>query len=582
MDWSMKNRLYLHLMANREKGFALPLAVLIGLILMVTGITMMMRVQGDQSKVIAQKSRADALRSAEAGVARVRDLLNSVRVMATVDSNCDSGDCWERAEVVTNLSPNLQRDLKELDIATTCADPSRNNEIENKILAPTEEQRAVNPGLSDLASREWFQLEDIFRVYDHDRDGFITREEWPGTDEVFDAIDINRDDKISPDEINDNRYYRVVGYNFTPSSDPNILGWGVLTLEGRSRTSAETDLTKTDIDRDSGDNAASRNRVVVTIPILPSRPLAFTRTTVPALWVSEGAMVSGEDSADFQGDVVNLECDINRNDIKQPTPAANPPYKAQFIDNTIVPFPNLPEPPTSPPPPLGQQNLALTSSETFPRTDEDGAITDTPSTRTINGQSVQVYEYIVDNINLSSGKITITPGKRVVFYVKGNINGAIEHDCSSVSAPTVCKPGNLQIYAYNDRTLLGSAAPEICLKGDQRLEAFIFAPDYSLDKTGTGTFIGAAWGKNWGKNSGCASPDDADNAVAVTQGVEWTELITNLKPSPIALDNAGKNLPQLGKTANWCEEPVPEEGDTPTEPSKCVPTFPTPSPSPSP
>jgi hypothetical protein len=194
-----------------------------------------------------------------------------------------------------------------------------------------------------------------------------------------------------------------------------------------------------------------------------------------------------------------------------------------------------------------------------------------------------VYEYIVDKIELgSSQRITITPGQRVVFYVKGNINGAIEHDCSSVSAPTVCKPGNLQIYAYNDRTLLGSAAPEICLKGDQRLEAFIFAPDYSLDKTGTGTFIGAAWGKNWGKIPGCASPDDADNAVAVTQGVEWTELITNLKPSPIALDNAGKNLPQLGKTANWCEEPVPEEGDTPTEPSKCVPTFPTPSPSPSP
>jgi transaldolase len=43
--------------------------------------------------------------------------------------------------------------------------------------------------------------EDIFRVYDHDGDGFITREEWAGTDAVFDAIDINHDGKISPDEI---------------------------------------------------------------------------------------------------------------------------------------------------------------------------------------------------------------------------------------------------------------------------------------------------------------------------------------------------------------------------------------------
>ncbi|CAO5019748.1 EF-hand domain-containing protein [Microcystis aeruginosa] len=573
----MNNRLYLHLMANREKGFALALALLIGVIIMGTGITVMMRVQGDQSKVIAQKSRADALSSSEAGVARVRDLLNSVRVMATVDSNCDSGDCWERAEVVTNLSPNLQRDLKELDIATTCADPSRNNEIENKILAPTEEQRAVNPGLSDLASREWFQLEDIFRVYDHDRDGFITREEWPGTDEVFDAIDINRDDKISPDEINDNRYYRVVGYNFTPSSDPNILGLGVLTLEGLSRKSAATDLTNIDINRDSGDNAASRNRVVVTIPIKPSLPLAFTRTTVPALWIREGApedegqtgqiTVSNPNysgGAKFQGDVVmsdtteatgfveetgtlrpNLECHINQNNIQQPTPAPNTPYKAQFVG---VPFPNLPPIPTGLP--SGQQNLALNDSlsvaqRTFPRQG------DTPTTRTINGQSVQVYEYIVNNINLSGNdKITITPGQRVVFYVKGNIDGEIEHNCGNV---TGCKPGNLQIYADNG---LGAAPPQICLRvrPNERLEAFIFAPAYSLGKTGNGDFVGAAWGKNWGKISTCASNS---GAVAVTQGVEWTDLIENLKPNPL------NTLPQLDKIANWFEEPMPSPSPSP-------------------
>ena len=43
--------------------------------------------------------------------------------------------------------------------------------------------------------------EDIFPVYDHDGDGFIIREEWAGTDAVFDAIDINHDGRISPDEI---------------------------------------------------------------------------------------------------------------------------------------------------------------------------------------------------------------------------------------------------------------------------------------------------------------------------------------------------------------------------------------------
>lgn len=43
--------------------------------------------------------------------------------------------------------------------------------------------------------------EDIFRVYDLDGDGFITREEWMGADAVFDALDLNKDGKITPEEM---------------------------------------------------------------------------------------------------------------------------------------------------------------------------------------------------------------------------------------------------------------------------------------------------------------------------------------------------------------------------------------------
>ncbi|TRT80622.1 MAG: hypothetical protein EWV83_01625 [Microcystis sp. M_OC_Ca_00000000_S217Cul] len=468
----MNNRLYLHLMANKEKGFALPLAVLIGLILMVTGITMIMRAQGDQSKVIAQKVRADALRSSEVGVARVQDLLNSVRVMARFnsDSNCDTHGCWKNAEVVTDPSNDLQKHLKKLvDAAPSCSNPNDAATLTAKI-----------DELRGLSADRWVDL-------------------------------------------GNNRYYRVVGYDYNPVSRQ-----GVLTLEGRSRKSPEEDLTNIAINRDSDDNAASRNRVVVTIPILDAPPLAFNRTTVPALWISEG---TADDGAKFEGDVVEVvawpECDIKQDKI--PTPSTGtPPYKAQVVG---VFFPNLPETPTGIPS-LGD----LTSSETFPRTGD----TASPS---------GVYEYIVNNINLDEEddeKITITAGYRVFFYVQGNINGAIGHNCG---AKPDCKPGNLQIYAYSE-----SDSAKICLRGDQRLQAFIFAPHYSLGNTGNGNFFGAAWGKNWGKMSGCAS---TSGAVAVTQRVEWTELITNLKPQ----------FPQLGGVDNWCEEPI----DTPAGASECVP-----------
>lgn len=43
--------------------------------------------------------------------------------------------------------------------------------------------------------------DDLLKAYDLDGDGFITREEWMGTDAVFDALDLDQDGKLSPTEI---------------------------------------------------------------------------------------------------------------------------------------------------------------------------------------------------------------------------------------------------------------------------------------------------------------------------------------------------------------------------------------------
>ncbi len=42
---------------------------------------------------------------------------------------------------------------------------------------------------------------DLFMAYDMDGDGYITREEWSGTDAVFDALDGDKDGKITAREI---------------------------------------------------------------------------------------------------------------------------------------------------------------------------------------------------------------------------------------------------------------------------------------------------------------------------------------------------------------------------------------------
>lgn len=44
-------------------------------------------------------------------------------------------------------------------------------------------------------------VRDLFQIFDLDGDGIITREEWAGSTEVFDALDQNGDGQITPDEV---------------------------------------------------------------------------------------------------------------------------------------------------------------------------------------------------------------------------------------------------------------------------------------------------------------------------------------------------------------------------------------------
>jgi Tfp pilus assembly protein PilX len=89
----LKMALLLH---SRESGFAMVIAVSLGLIMILVGLTMTMRSQGDQITASQQKATDQALAAAEKGVAFYQQFLNNNRMLA-VYPNCnidpDTGEC---------------------------------------------------------------------------------------------------------------------------------------------------------------------------------------------------------------------------------------------------------------------------------------------------------------------------------------------------------------------------------------------------------------------------------------------------------------------------------------------------------
>lgn len=492
---------------DKNPGFALPLALMIGLVILTIGIGMIGRTQGDQSKVTAQRIKADSLSVAEVAVTQVQQLIDKNRLLSMYDSTD-----WSDSAVQTALGAAI--DEEQAHGCNNNSDSSRSSTTTQSILR----------NISSIAGANWTDLPN-------------------------------------------NRSYRLVNYDYS-GTEGKIAG-------------VKPDITKayaTLDGRAGADPGLAQSRLEVEIPVISQRdPIFVDNNSIPGLWLAEKATDDltnpvGNDGtytggANFKSNVVMSDrCSypefqhraittfITENRIDTDTG-----YDARFVTEK---FPELPAMPTGLP--ASQQNLSLTSDMTFPR-DGDVALTKqtigyedpNDSANNVDPQDVSVYEYIVTNINLSGGRnITITPGKKVIFYVQGNIrstgDGGIKHDCSSVEEGATCRPTDVQIFAYNTQD---SDSPQICLKGSSRLDAFIFAPDYLIGifapdpvagETGT-DYRGGIWGKSWGKIANCGSNN---SVTAVVQQGQWAWLYKDLKLKPAV------PLPKIGQVRNWREVPI--------------------------
>jgi Tfp pilus assembly protein PilX len=466
----MHPRLKLLLLRGRlsYKGFALPIALGVGLILLLVGVMAIVRSQGQATNTFSQRQAARGLAIAEAAVNRYQNLMQKNPAMMTYCANpssqspCNSGTTW------SNLTASI------LGGSATC------NSSDPRVAA-------VNAAASTTA---WQNL---------------------------DSSDLSKGQ------------YRLVSYTYTPDagvSAPNAPGTGTLIVEGRVSEGAASSAGNA-----NPSTATSRLQIV-----FPIHNGGTSGDPAPGVWITSG----GTGNNQVEGDVLLNDCGVNLNGINVTgsDPVTGQPYTAKY---TNLQFPDLP------PKPAGANNLGTLSGSvnlTLPRVGVD-----TATSKVINGQSVQVYEYLVNSINMSGNStLTITPGQRVTFYLDGDIdsqgNSNVVHSCQDAANNPIpnCKPTDFQIFGY------GGSGSKICVIGNKVIEAFILAPNYTGGVSGAGGgaggIKGSVWLGSWSTGGGCGS--NTSNRV-IQQQARWDEL--GLTP---------KNLPpKLGGGGSWARQIVP-------------------------
>jgi Tfp pilus assembly protein PilX len=472
-----------------DQGFALPIAMGMGLIMLLIAATLIMRSHGDQTTALAQKATNRGLSAAETGITRYQSFINNNRVTATYK------DC----EGTRNSSG-------------TCPDTGSTKSWTNATAVPGISSCSGGSGATAVANNSTVAWQDV-----NSSDSSLGQ-------------------------------YRLVSYVYpapgTTGTVGTAPGTGQLTVEGRvNQTGSGSTATQ-------GVSTAT-TRLQVNIPVLQP---TLSGIPVPGAWITTG----GTGGNTIDGNVLLNDCTVALSsiNIEVTNSVTGQPNSKSY---TSMSFPALPTKPTFITSPknqvLGTINSSTMSGLGATSIDESGGggkggggggggshlkLTLPRSGDTANGSGV--YEYSVTSIDLPNNwELVVTPGQKVKLYLDGGITkgGDIKHDCSGVSG---CKPTDFQIFGY------GPSGTQICMNGNNYIEAFIFAPEYTVGVAGAGGgaggIKGTVWVKNWSNSTGCGS--GTSNTVVV-QNAEWADI--GLTP---------QNLPPtIASASSWKRQESP-------------------------
>ncbi|AIE73048.1 MULTISPECIES: hypothetical protein [unclassified Synechocystis] len=495
-------------------GFVMPMVIMVGLVLTVIGIVILQRSMFQQNDSTNKAATSQAQNAAEAGVARITNLLNEPqrRFLATLPA------C---------------RDLPLRTAGQTCSDVSTGTGT----VVPNWQN------LTETQIRNWSGSDIACKLID---DALLTDVR---------AISNSSDWQTLPQG-----QFRLVGYRYTDANGailppgnvplPNG-GVGVLTVEGSINPGQPNEAV---------------SRVEVKIPVRPGPPEAFG---IPGLWVTHtsGGNVAGNNT--IAGDVLVNDCSGNLAGVSFPTGST---YTAKYTNADMPALPPAPSSCNN----LGSVNANLTiprrdASNVYTDTRTNITLNNGNTlpayvycvTSISLGGGKEMRVETLDTRPTIGGVTNPNRGQRfmVIFHLTGNLdlggNGKIVHECpipyEATGAKTPCSN-----YVITDFNIYGRAPlpanlsnlPKICLAGGSFMDAFILGPNYEYGVSGSGGnggVRGTVMVRQVSNSGGCGS--NTSNTV-ITQTGTWDDMVAGIQPQATA--------PTLGAFTGWSNRPTNE------------------------
>lgn len=469
--------------SSSQQGFAIPIAVGMGLIMILIGTTMVMRSQGDEVTASAQKATADSFNVAELGVTRVQSLIKRFPKMAE-----KSKSEWAA-------------EYNRLSALNTCLSNTQDSDLTNNI------NTWINVDSSDPKKGE-------IKILDYTYSGNV------GTLKI--AGRARSESGSATTSIDNANTYLVVEIPVVTLENLPVPGlWAKDFTMGNNDVkgnvlvtgcSIPAGITAANIVAGSGSLTANPSVEYPPLPALPAvcpsgtattpcyqvfkqnnavyDPTATNADAITNTYVKDNGTKETECLKDSQGYVVTED---NKGNLVRVQEKGN--YVTGCTDSS---------------------HYATTTSLTFPRANDKAG-------------SDGVYRYLIaansnNSIELKGGnKIKITDGEKVVFYLQGNIDISGQSQIIHTGSP----PTNFQIYGSDGgrhyRTTSDAntyTTSSIMLSGNTSANMFLYAPEATAGVNGggnvTSTITGSVWVKAWdGSNA---------NQLVVTQTAAWINL----------------------------------------------------------